>query len=95
MKKNPAVANVRVSLKDGLTILDLKPGNITTIAGLRQIIKNSGFVSKGATVLARGTVSDDQRSFIVSGSNEPLRLASVPQRVGDDWRLGITAPGKP
>jgi len=94
MKKVPAVAQVRVSLKDGLTILDLKPGNATTLAELRQIIKNNGFVSKEATVVASGTAAADQTRFAVSGTNELLALSSPPQRSGDDWRLAVRAPDK-
>ena len=94
MKKVPAVAHVRVSLNDGLTVLDLKPGNTATLAELRQIIKNNGFVSKEATAVARGTVADD-RTFVVSGTNERLSLSSPPQRTDDDWRLAVRAPDKP
>jgi hypothetical protein len=92
MKKNPAVAQVRVSLKEGLTILDLKPDNHATVAELRQIIKNNGFVSKEATALARGTVAADGRTFVVSGTNEFLVPASPPERSGDAWRLALRAP---
>ena len=93
MKKNAAVAHVRVSLKDGLTILDLKPGNTATVAGLRQVIKNNGFVSKEATATARGTVSPDQRTFVVDGTREVLTLSSAPTRIGDDWSIAVAAPG--
>jgi hypothetical protein len=94
MKKNGAVAQVRVSLKDGLTILDLKPGNTATVAELRQIIKNNGFVSKEVTATARGTVSTDQTEFVVAGTNEHLALSSPPKRSGDDWLLAVRAPDK-
>jgi len=95
MKKNPAVEQVRVSLKDGMTILDLKQVNTTTIAELRRIIKNNGFVSKEVTATTQGTVSADQKTFIVSGTNEQLLLSSPPQRAGDHWRIVIQSPGKP
>lgn len=94
MKKLPAVEQVRVSLNDGLTILDLKPENRVTLAQLRQIIKNSGFVTKDVDARARGTVSSDRRTFTVSGTNEALSVASAPTQVGDDWNLHITAPVK-
>jgi hypothetical protein len=94
MKKLPAVVQVRVSLNHGLTVLDLKPGNTATVAELRQIIKNNGFVSKEATAVARGTVADEG-TFVVSGTNERLSLSSPPQRSGDDWRLTVRAPDKP
>jgi hypothetical protein len=94
MKKVPSVTQIRVSLNDGLTILDLKPGNTTTLAELRQIIKNNGFVSKEATAVARGSLTTDQKAFAVEGTSEQLQLSSPPQRNGDDWRLAIRAPDR-
>jgi hypothetical protein len=91
MQKVDGVQDARVSLNDGLTILDLKPGNAVTLAKLRQIIKNNGFVSKEANVLARG-VPNGQRLFVVDGTNEPLAVSAAPQKVGDDWRLTVAAP---
>ena len=88
MKKNPAVEQVRVSLKDGMTILDLKPGNTATVAELRRIIKNNGFVSKEATATARGTVSADQKTFTVAGTNEQLLFPQQPNAqatIGGLW----------
>jgi hypothetical protein len=95
MKKNPAVAQVRVSLKDGMTILDLRAGNTATLAELRRIIKNNGFVSKEVTATAQGTVSADQKTFTVSGTNEQLAISSPPQRAGDEWRIVVPPPSKP
>ena len=60
MQKVDGVQSVRVSLNDGITILELKPGNAVTIAKLRQIIKNNGFVSQEAHVIARGR-SEERR----------------------------------
>ena len=60
MRKVEGVESVRVSLNDGLTILDLKPANAVTIARLRQIIKNNGFVSKEANVIAHGEPKGEQ-----------------------------------
>jgi hypothetical protein len=93
MKKVPSVEQVRVSLNDGLTILDLKPGNTTTLTELRHIIKNNGFVSKEATVVARGAVSADGKTFVVSGTNERLSLSSSRAR-DDDWQLVVRSPEK-
>lgn len=94
MKKNAAVAQVRVSLKDGLTILDLKPGNTATVAELRQIIKNNGFVSREISATARGVVSADQKAFVVGGTSEQLALSTPPKRSGDDWLIAVPAPDK-
>ena len=74
MKKVPAVARVRVSLNDGLTIVDLEPGNRATLAQLRQIIKNNGFVSKDARIVAKGSLARDRKTFTVSVTNEQLTL---------------------
>lgn len=94
MQKVDGVQIVRVSLNDGVTILDLKTGNAVTLARLRQIIKNNGFVSKEATVVARGTILAGQNLFTVGGTNEQLMAASPPQRNGDEWRLVVPAPQK-
>jgi hypothetical protein len=93
MKKVPAVTQVRVSLNEGMTVLDLKPGNTVTLAELRAIIKNNGFVSKEATVIARGSVSNDEKSFTVDATQERLTAASPPQRSGEDWRVIVASPG--
>jgi hypothetical protein len=95
MQKVDSIQAARVSLKDGLTILDLKPGNTTTLKDLRRIIKNNGFVSKEAAVAARGSTTADQKTFVVDGSNEQLPLTSPPQRRGDDWTFTVLAPNRP
>ena len=91
MQKVDGVQSVRVSLNEGLTILDLKPGNTVTLAKLRQIIKDNGFVSKDASVLARGSASGE-RGFVVSGTNEQLTLGASAQQIAEDWRLTVLAP---
>jgi hypothetical protein len=93
MQKVDGVQAVKVSLKEGLTILDLRPDNTITLAKLRQIIKNNGFVSKEATAVARGAPAD--RQFTVSGTTEELALSEAPKRIGDAWQLAIRAPAKP
>jgi hypothetical protein len=93
MKKVPGVAQVRVSLKDGLTILDLKPGNSTTLTELRQIIRNNGFVPKEAIVSALGSSLDDT-TFVVSGTNERLVLSAPAQQRGDRWQFAVKASEK-
>ena len=89
MKKVSAVDQVRVSLKDGLTILDLKADNAVTLAQLRQIIKNNGFVPREATIVARGVPSPDNKTFTVGGTNEWLPLTSPPNKSGDSWQLTV------
>ena len=79
MEKVPGVASVRVSLNEGLTVLDLKPENTVTLARLREIIRNNGFVTKEARITAAGTVRADgpQLTFEVSGSRETLKLGGA------------------
>ena len=90
MQKVEGVESVRVSLNDGLTILDLEPGNAVTMAKLRQIIKNNGFVSKEAIATARGEPKG--RAFLVSGTGEQLPVSSAPQKADTAWRLVVSAP---
>jgi hypothetical protein len=93
MQKIGGVETVRVSLNEGLTVLDLKPGNSVTVATLRQVITNNGFVSKEAQVVARvAPVAGGDDSFEVSGTGERLAVASKPQRSGEDWRFMVKAP---
>ncbi|HEV3142176.1 MAG TPA: hypothetical protein VGY57_16735 [Vicinamibacterales bacterium] len=80
-----------MSLNDGLTILDLKPGNAVTLSKLRQIIKNNGFVSKEASAIAHGG-ANGAREFVVSGTNERLQLSAPPQQAAQDWRFTVAAP---
>ena len=94
MKKIPAVTQVRVSLNDCLTILDLKPGNTTTLAELRQVIKRNGFVSKEASAIAHGRVGPDDKTFSVSGTGEELPLLAPPLKKEDHWQLAIRAPDR-
>jgi hypothetical protein len=96
MQKVDAVQSARVSLKDGLTILDLKPDNRVTLAQLRQIIKNNGFVSKEARVTARGVSStaEGKPIFEVSGTRERFLLSASPQQSGDDWVFSVSVPSR-
>jgi len=96
MKKVEGVQTVRVSLNDGLTILDLKPGNAVTMAKLRQVIKNNSFVLKEAQIVARGSMSlaEGRQVFEVSGTKEQLVLATPARHLGDDWQLSVAPPSK-
>ena len=91
MQKLDGVQNVRVSLNEGLTMLDLTPGNSVTLAKLRQIIKNNGFVTKNVSMRARGSAADP-RAFVVSVTNERLDLSSAPKQTGDAWQLVVPGP---
>src|SRR4029453_6903429 len=77
MQKVPGVSAVRVSLNEGLTVVDFKEENSVTLAQLRQVIRNNGFVTREAQIVARGlvTASGNQMSFEVSRSVERITLA--------------------
>ena len=95
MQKVKGVEKVRVSLNEGLTILDLAPGNTLTLAAVRQIIKHNGFVSKEATVIARGAPASagGQPAFEVSGTGERLAASSEPERLQEgEWRVTVPPP---
>jgi len=96
MQKIAGVQSVKVSLNDGLTILDLKPDNTVTLAKLRQVIKDNGFVSKDAQVVARGATAeaDGRLAFNVSGTGERLLLTMPARELSDGWQLSVAAPAK-
>ena len=92
MQKVDGVEQVKVSLKEGLTILDLKPANAVTLAKLREIIKNNGFVSKEAVIVAQGA-QGPAGDFEVSGTRERLLVSGKPVSEGQNlWRF--TSPAK-
>lgn len=91
MKKVEGVQSVQVSLKEGKTTLELRPDNKVTIAELRTVIKNNGFVSREVQVVARGSVRSG--GFDVAGTGERLSTAAAPTATdGDRWRFTVPSP---
>ena len=80
MRKIPGVKTVRVSLNDGLTVLDLDAGNTVTLGQLRTVLKNSGFVSREAQLEARGVVAATGQGlvFTVAGTGENFTIVADP-----------------
>ena len=93
MQKVDGVQTVKVSLKDGLTILDLKPDNTVMLAKLRQVIKDNGFVAKEAQVIARGRLIAEtpNATFEVSRTGERLTITGRPEQTRDEWRFMVRA----
>jgi hypothetical protein len=86
MQKVEGVQTVKVSLKAGVTAVDLKPANKVTLSQLRAVIKNNGFVSKDAQIVARGVMNG--YNFEVSGTREQLTLTGKPTSSPDGtWHL--------
>jgi hypothetical protein len=86
MQKVVGVTSVKVSLNDGLTILDFAPDNTVTVAQLRQVIRNNGFVTNESRIIAAGTVTQSNGSafFELRGSKERFRLMTpLPAQSGD------------
>lgn len=77
MQKVDGISSVRVSLTEGLTVLELKPGNSITLARLRELIRNNGFPTRDALVVAtgRGISSGGNLVFEVAGTGERYRVA--------------------
>ena len=78
MRKIRGVKTVRVSLNDGLTVLDLDAGNTVTLGQLRTVLKNSGFVSREAQLEARGVVAATGQGlvFAVAGTGENFAIVA-------------------
>lgn len=68
MQKVPGVTSVKVSLNEGLTILDFAPDNNVTLAKLRDVIRNNGFVTNESRIVARGAFLNS--TFQVRGTRE-------------------------
>ena len=91
MQKVEGVQSVQVSLKEGVTTVELRPENKVTLAQLRTVIKNNGFVSREAQVIARGSVG--AQSFDVAGTGERLSIVATPvSSEGGRWRFTVAAP---
>lgn len=82
------VRSVAVSLKDGLTILELREGNTVTLAQLRTLLKSNGLVLRDANVVARGSLVGDL--FEVRFSRERLRVRGrLAKLERDRWTLVV------
>jgi copper chaperone CopZ len=90
MQRVEGVTSVAVSLKEGLTVLELREGNTVTLAQLRTVIKNNGFVSRDANVVARGSLVGGL--FEVRLSREQLTVRGQPEKLESDrWKLVVPA----
>lgn len=83
MQKVPGITSVKVSLNDGLTVLDFAPDNNVTLGQLRQLIRNNGFVTNESRIVARGSIArlSGAVTFEVRGSKERF---AVPDAVITD-----------
>jgi hypothetical protein len=98
MQKVPGVSSVKVSLNEGLTVLDLTPDNAVTLAGLRQIIRNNGFVTNESSVVVRGTITESNGTLSLqvrnSGERLMLRPAAKAPALFEELRSRVKSPGR-
>lgn len=92
LKDVTGVQDVQVSLSKGLATATLAPGNSVRYEQLLRAIEKNGFVIKGATLVADGTVvpAGSGFEFQISGSNERLKLSPAE----DSAPLNATLAGK-
>jgi hypothetical protein len=96
MQKVPGITSVTVSLNDGLTIIDFTPENMVTLAQLRQIIRNNGFVTNESRIVARGSVTNANQvtTFEVRGTRERLVVTAPAPVASSDVVITGTANTK-
>ncbi len=91
LKDIPGVQSVDVSLTNGEATVVFAAGNTVRYEQLLRAIEKNGFVAKGARLVAAGTIGASGSEFLISGSNERLRLE--PARAGA--ALPPSLAGKP
>ena len=76
LKAVPGVQSVEVSLSKGEADVGFAPGNTIRYDQLLRAIEKNGFVVKGSTLVADGSVNPagGRYALNISGSNEQLKL---------------------
>lgn len=75
IQRMPGVKSVEVSLKKGVLVIELVPGNTFKMTDLRKRIRENGFRSMEATVTAIGEFNG--KGFTVTGSGESYDVAKA------------------
>ena len=78
LRKLHGVDAVKVSLKEGMAHIQLKPGNNVSLEQLRKAVNEQGFTPKDSTVIVHGNLDETgkQTTFTVSGTNDVYDLES-------------------
>jgi copper chaperone CopZ len=86
------VNTVDVDLNTGLVNVALTPGNTAGMGLFQAAIKKNGFTYKGATVVARGTLTGPANApvFEVTGTNDHYALTPAAQSLDLTTLLGKT-----
>lgn len=79
LKNITGVQSVDVSLSKGEAVATFAPGNSVRYEQLLRAIEKNGFVVKGATLVADGTITgkDGIYELQISGSNDRFRLEAA------------------
>jgi copper chaperone CopZ len=85
LKKVEGVESVKVSLKEGKAVMQLKPGNSVRLEQIRKAVAEQGFTPKEARVVAVGdlSVSDSGLQFKVAHSDDLFPIGPAPHAA---WR---------
>lgn len=77
MEKLPGVESATISLNEGRALIQLKPGNTTTMAQIRESVKRNGFTPQQAVITAQADVvpQGNRLQVKISGTNDTYDLA--------------------
>jgi copper chaperone CopZ len=88
VEKIPGIASVKVSLKEGLATIELKPGNTVSLEQVREAVTKDGFTPKDATVTARAepVVSGGVVRLTITGLDATYELRPIDRAVQEGLR---------
>jgi copper chaperone CopZ len=82
--KIEGVRSVKVSLKEGLAMIQLAPANRVTLSRIREAIRSNGFAAREAEVQVAGSLvlRGDTLMLVVPGTDDVFVLEDAPGTVG-------------
>lgn len=87
----PGVEEVTVSLNEGYAEADLMPNSSTTLAQIREAIRNNGFTPKRAVLRIEGSYASSPRPTLhAGGRGYPLRFDGPVPKLTDGERIAVT-----
>ncbi len=93
--KIDGVHDVKVSLKQGVAILELDAENMARLGTVREGVKESGFAAKQATVRVSGILKkEDGDVVLISPAGERFVLKQSKEASAEYGRLKSAAAGK-
>lgn len=93
--KIDGVHDVKVSLNQGLAVLELDSKNAATLEGVREAVKESGFAAKEAKVRVSGILKKEKGEVIlISPAGDRFVLKRSEEASAEYERLKSAAAGK-